>query len=40
MEISKLKHLQSYMTYFGIYYRTLERKPQIHQLSIDFEIKM
>ena len=36
MEISKLKHLQIYMTYFEIDYRKYERKPQIHQLSIKF----
>ena len=40
MELSKLKHLQRYMNYFEMDYIKFERKPQIHQLYIDFEITM
>ena len=35
MEISKIKHLQHYMTYFEIYCITLGSNPQIYQLSIE-----
>ena len=40
MEISKLRHLQRYMTYFEMDYRKIERNPQQHQLYIKFEITM
>ena len=33
MELSKLKHLQLYMTIFELNYRMFELLPQIHQLS-------
>ena len=33
MEISKLKHLQRYMTTFELHDRKFERLPKIHQLS-------
>ena len=36
MELSKLKHLQIYMTPFDLYYRKFERHPQIQKLSITF----
>ena len=36
MELSKLKHLQRYMTNFEPDYRNFERLPQIHQLSTKF----
>ena len=36
MELSKLKHLQLYMTNSELYYRNFERLPQIHQLSTIF----
>ena len=39
MEISKLKQLQRYVNYFEIDYITFECKPQVHQFSIEFEIK-
>ena len=40
MAISKLKQLQRYLTSFEIYYRKFERKPQRHQLSIEFDVTM
>ena len=36
MELSKLKHLQIYMTPFEIDYRSFEHLPQIQKLSITF----
>ena len=40
IELSKLKHLQRYMTYFEIGFRSFERKPQGYQLSIIFTPSM
>ena len=36
MELSKLKHLQRYMTPYELRYKKLEYIPQIHQLSTTF----
>ena len=36
MELSKLKHLQWYMTTFELYYRRFERLPQRHKISTIF----
>ena len=40
MELSKLKHLQQYMTLFDLYYRKFEHLPQRHQLSTTFQFKI
>ena len=36
MKLSKLKHLQRYMTPFELDYRNFELLPQSHQLSTTF----
>ena len=36
MGISKMNHIQRYMTSFELEYRQFERKPQIHQLNHTF----
>ena len=36
MELSKLNHIQRYMTPFGIDYRKFERIKKLQQLSITF----
>ena len=40
MELSKLKHLQCFMTSFDICFRRFERQPQSDQLSIIFTPSM
>ena len=36
IELSKLKHIQCYMTYFEIAFIPFERQPQINQLKHAF----
>ena len=40
MELSKIQHLQIYMTSFEMDYGKFKRNPQSNQLSTDFEITM
>ena len=37
MELSKLKHVQHYMTTFELDYRNFEHLPQTHQLHTTFQ---